>query len=136
MFLQGYLKVYQVHKKPRLNQFPLVLAYSQSYRWGKLQEYSSSSTIDLNSKLYRILTEEPRNYTLFVLLTTTNAEHNCGICSLFASEYDLVSKSAKNVQGKDSLNFGVLSFGNGQDIFQQLGIQNVPLLLRFPPTEG
>jgi oligosaccharyltransferase complex subunit gamma len=112
----------------------LVVGYSLNHRWSKLQEYSS--TIDMNSKLFKMLTEEPRNYTLFVLFTTTNQEHNCIACNEFASEYDLIAKSAKKVQGGDSLNFGVLPFANAQDVFQQFEIQNVPRLLRFPPTEG
>jgi oligosaccharyltransferase complex subunit gamma len=112
------------------------MAYSLGHRWEKLMDLSSSKspTLDLNSKLFNLFTEEPRNYTLFVYLTTTNAEHNCVACKEFALEYDLLASGARKTGAP--LYFGVLPFGKAQDVFQQLGIQNVPLLIRFPPTEG
>jgi hypothetical protein len=56
-----------------------VSCYSLSYRIGKLEEIKSP-VIDLDSKLFETVTESPRNYTVYVVLTTKAKEHNCVAC--------------------------------------------------------
>jgi hypothetical protein len=57
----------------------LVAAYSNKYRLEKLESYSSP-IIQLDGKTFSVLTESPRNYTIYVHLLTTLAEHNCVVC--------------------------------------------------------
>lgn len=108
-----------------------VLSYSLSHRYQKLQ--SISTPITYSSSLYNVLTETPRNYTLFILLTTSDPAHNCQACKTFAAEYNLL-KSV--VTPALALTFGTLEYRDGTDVFQRLGVNNVPMLLRYGPSAG
>jgi oligosaccharyltransferase complex subunit gamma len=105
-----------------------VLAFSLDFRYEKLKE--TSQVIDLDSKKFKLYTEEPRNYTVFMLMTTSSPEHRCVACKDFEPEYTLVAKN----HGKDDIFFGILDYVVAPDIFSELKINNVPLVLRFPPT--
>lgn len=105
-----------------------VLSFSLDFRYKKLKE--TSEVIALDSKKFKLFTEEPRNYTVFMLLTTTSPQHQCVACKDFLPEYLLVAKH----HGKADLFFGVLDYVVAPDVFAELEINNVPLVLRFPPT--
>ena len=56
--------------------------------------------------------------------------------SEFDPEYELVAKGFKKLGIKKSIYFTMLDYKRGIEVFQQLKVQNVPMILRFPPTEG
>nr|KAJ3421020.1 oligosaccharyl transferase subunit ost3/OST6 [Polyrhizophydium stewartii] len=87
--------------------------------------------IPLTSDSFAVFTERPRNYTLFVLLTTSLPEHG-----QFGVQYRHVTKAWSRVFEPGKLYFSELDFKVGQEVFAKLGIQSVPLMFRFPPTEG
>ncbi|KAJ3262237.1 oligosaccharyl transferase subunit ost3/OST6 [Boothiomyces macroporosus] len=112
-----------------------VSCYSVSYRVEKLEE-QSAAVINLNTESFNLFTESPRNYTVFALLTTTLTEHNCEPCRQFTPEYTLVAEGWKRVRESGKMYFGVVDYKNAQPIFQKYKISNVPVVYRFPPTEG
>jgi hypothetical protein len=57
----------------------IVTCSSLNYRLGKLEE-SKGAVIDLDGSLFEAVTEAPRNYTVYVVLTTSAKEHNCVAC--------------------------------------------------------
>ncbi|KAJ3346707.1 oligosaccharyl transferase subunit ost3/OST6 [Kappamyces sp. JEL0680] len=70
-----------------------ISSYSLQYRWGKLKEIKGNYQ-ELDGKSFSVFTEEPRNYTVFALLTTYSDAHNCVACRPLAikekyDKYDL-----------------------------------------------
>lgn len=113
----------------------LVCCYSNNYKLGKLEEFDEA-VIPLTGKLFDIVSGVPRNYTLYVLLTTTYEEHACKACHEIAPEYQLVAEGWKRLGREKEVYFSVADFPAAPEVFQTLEIQSVPKILRFPPTSG
>ncbi|KAI8901275.1 hypothetical protein BC833DRAFT_522448 [Globomyces pollinis-pini] len=114
---------------------PLFACSSISQRVKKLNEYKTP-IIPLDSTSFNLFTETPRNYTLLVFFTTTMKEHACSPCAQFLPEFELVAKGWKNSKVDGKLYFAVLDYPKASDVFQKFQVQSVPLIYRFPPTEG
>ncbi|KAI8927627.1 hypothetical protein BC831DRAFT_451657 [Entophlyctis helioformis] len=112
-------------------------AASLQFRLDQLNAVKDRSRpISLDSDSFRLYTESPRNYSLFVLLTTSSAEHNCHPCREFAPEYRLATEAWARSFVPGKAYFAELDYLRGADVFSQLAVRSVPLMLRFPPTEG
>ncbi|KAH6599962.1 hypothetical protein BASA50_002646 [Batrachochytrium salamandrivorans] len=88
--------------------------------------------IPLDEVTYNLFTEKPRNYTMFIMLTTTVKEHNCQPCVQWHKQYKQVAEAWSSSFEAGKLYFAELDFSKGHAIFTK----SVPLVLRFPPTEG
>ena len=122
----------------------------------------SSTPVKINDASYGKLTNAPRDYTAFVLLTALESRFGCGMCRDFQPEWDLLARSwtRGDKAGESRLVFGTLDFADGRDTFMavgakllgtrawllenactdggslQLGLQTAPVLLLFSPTTG
>ncbi|KAJ3325196.1 oligosaccharyl transferase subunit ost3/OST6 [Boothiomyces sp. JEL0866] len=54
----------------------------------------------------------------------------------FTPEYKLVAEGWKKAKESGKMYFGIVDYKNAQPIFQKYKISNVPVVFRFPPTEG
>ncbi|KAJ8331276.1 hypothetical protein BDV3_002393 [Batrachochytrium dendrobatidis] len=99
-------------------------------------QHASQSILALDEQSYELLTQKPRNYTLFVVLTSTVPQHNCKPCVEWHTRYKIVADTWAKSFESGKLYFSELDFVHGQSVFSKLGIQSVPLVLRFPPTDG
>ncbi|KAI9365450.1 hypothetical protein DFJ73DRAFT_807784 [Zopfochytrium polystomum] len=114
-----------------------VSAYSIEYRIEKLEKDAAPGRpIALDSKRFFMYTEEPRNYSIFVVLTALGPQHSCNPCKEFAPEWALVSQGWSKKGEKRRAYFGVLDFADGQEVFMKLKVNSAPFVLHFPPTEG
>ncbi|KAJ3108960.1 oligosaccharyl transferase subunit ost3/OST6 [Phlyctochytrium planicorne] len=95
-----------------------------------------SAPMALDSSSFKLLTEKPRNYSSFIVLTALGKEYNCEPCREFQNELGLVTQGWAKTREAARLYIGTLDFKDGQDIFRQLQIQSVPYVLHFPPSEG
>ncbi|KAI9095533.1 hypothetical protein DFS34DRAFT_179678 [Phlyctochytrium arcticum] len=112
-------------------------AFSSAYKVRKLEESSrSNGAIKLNGDDFKLYTEAPRNYSIVIALTATNPELKCVPCQKFEPELNLVAAGWNRIQKDRNLYFGSLEYRDGQEVFQRMGVQSVPLVLYFPPTEG
>lgn len=82
----------------------------------------SSAPLDLDDKTYDDLTSAPRDYSVAVLLTATEAKYGCQLCRSFAPEWDLLAKSwtKGDKKGDSRLLFGTVDFSKGRDTFQKV----------------
>ncbi|KAJ3171581.1 oligosaccharyl transferase subunit ost3/OST6 [Geranomyces variabilis] len=97
---------------------------------------SAHKAIRLNGHDFEYLTDQPRNFSLFVALTALAPEMGCVPCRDYENEYNMVASSWQYAGEKRRLYFAQLDFPDGREVFQKLQIQSVPIVLHFPPTEG
>ncbi|SCV70108.1 BQ2448_1502 [Microbotryum intermedium] len=104
----------------------------------KFRSLQRNGIIKLDTALYDQITQEPRDYSVSILLTAMGKQFNCQPCHQVQPEYDLLAKQWQNQQKKTDENhfFAVLDFVDGQQIYQRLGIQSAPTFQMFLPTEG
>ncbi|KAJ3219429.1 hypothetical protein HDU67_001260 [Dinochytrium kinnereticum] len=95
-----------------------------------------ASPITLDTRSFKLLTEKPRNYSSFIVLTAMGREYNCEPCREFASEFGLVTQGWAKTREAGRSYFGTLDFKDGQEVFRLLQIQSVPYVLHYPPSEG
>ncbi|CAF2093450.1 unnamed protein product [Rotaria magnacalcarata] len=91
--------------------------------------------IRLNSERFKYyVTSQPRNYSVFVMLTALAPERKCGICQDAHNEYELVARSYRysNAFSK-SVFFAMVDFDEASDIFQSLKLNSAPVFIHFPP---
>ncbi len=81
----------------------------------------SSTPLDIDDTIYEDLTSTPRDYSIAVLLTATEAKYGCKLCRDFAPEWDLVAKSWNkgDKKGESRLLFSTLDFSMGRNTFQK-----------------
>ncbi|KAJ3407142.1 oligosaccharyl transferase subunit ost3/OST6 [Chytridiales sp. JEL 0842] len=119
---------------------PLIHAYTSAYKIAKLEplhKQSPKEPIKLDSKGFMLFTESPRNYSMFVVMTAMGPEFGCEPCRKFESEFKLLTQSwSRTKKSPGRAYFSVLDFKDGQDVYRQLKITAVPIVLHFPPTEG
>ncbi|KAJ3222970.1 oligosaccharyl transferase subunit ost3/OST6, partial [Clydaea vesicula] len=94
----------------------------------KLQR-SPSIPVKLTSDLYNKLTTAPRNYHLYVVLTAMGPHQ-------FDEELKLLTNAHSKNYEADKVYFAILDFKDGQEVFQNLGLNSAPFAQHFPPTEG
>lgn len=82
----------------------------------------SSTPIDLDDTTYGNVTSAPRDYSVAVLLTATEARFGCTVCRGFAPEWELIAKSWNkgDKKGEARILFGTLEFSNGRNTFQSV----------------
>jgi oligosaccharyltransferase complex subunit gamma len=114
--------------------FSLASSFTLEDKIRKL-EANTSPVYELNTKAFNALTAEPRNYTLFVTLTTSNPQHKCAACGEFDPNFESVALAYKSTN-QNGLYFAKLDYKHGQPIFEKLQVKSVPMVLRFPPTSG
>ena len=90
-----------------------------------------NAIIDLGLQDFEFFTEFPRDYTLYVLFTTTRPEHNCEPCILFGKEYVLVAEAAKKARKNSKVFFGVVDFAHAPQVFEKLKLNSAPMLYRY-----
>lgn len=92
----------------------------QTYHSRSLSQ--SSHSLDLDDGLYDHLTSPPRDYSVAVLLTATEAKFGCVLCRTFGPEWDLLAKSWNkgDRKGESRLLFGTLDFTKGKNTFQKV----------------
>jgi hypothetical protein len=69
------------------------------------------------STFLKWVSDTPRNYTFFVVLTAMGSEFGCKPCHEFESEFGLISAGWANEKVKGRAYFGVLDFADGKEIF-------------------
>lgn len=93
---------------------------------GTFQTYHSrslkSTPLEIDDITYENLTSAPRDYSIAVLLTATEAKYGCKLCREFAPEWELVAKSWNkgDKKGESRLLFSTLDFSNGKNTFQKV----------------
>ncbi len=85
----------------------------------------SSTPVKITDASYGKLTNAPRDYTAFVLLTALESRFGCGMCRDFQPEWDLLARSwtRGDKAGESRLIFGTLDFADGRDTFMAVGAQ-------------
>ncbi len=83
----------------------------------------SSTPLDIDDSTYENLTAAPRDYSIAVLLTATEAKFGCKLCRDFAPEWELVAKSWNkgDRKGDSRMLFSTLDFSKGKETFQKVG---------------
>ncbi|KAJ3050489.1 oligosaccharyl transferase subunit ost3/OST6 [Rhizophlyctis rosea] len=82
------------------------------------------------------LTSQPRNYSLFVIMTTFDPNHRCVMCKEFDKDVKLVAQAFGRQKDEPRVFLGQLDFADGRQVFSKLNILTVPYVLHYPPTEG
>ena len=90
-----------------------------------------NAVIDLGLQEFEALTQQPLDYTLYVLFTTSNPEHNCEPCEAFEKEYKLVAELAKRSRKTENVYFAKVDFVSAPQVFQKLQLNSAPLLYRY-----
>jgi oligosaccharyltransferase complex subunit gamma len=81
----------------------------------------SSTPLDIDDATYENLTSAPRDYSVAVLLTATEAKYGCKLCREFGPEWDLIAKSwtKGDKKGDSRVLFTTLDFSQGRNTFQK-----------------
>ncbi|KAJ3067011.1 oligosaccharyl transferase subunit ost3/OST6 [Podochytrium sp. JEL0797] len=122
-----------------LSLVALVSAYSSDYKVAKINKLAAEHPdlpITLDTKTFNLVTETPRNYSMFVVLTAVGDQFQCAPCKLFAEEIKLVTSALHKKGPKGQAYFGVLDFAIGKEVFHKYKLTSVPFVYHFPPTEG
>jgi oligosaccharyltransferase complex subunit gamma len=99
---------------------------AQKSRTDKFQTYHSrslsSTPLDIDDSIYDNLTSAPRDYSIAVLLTATEAKYGCKLCRDFAPEWELIAKSWNkgDKKGQSRVLFSTLDFSKGKNTFQKV----------------
>lgn len=110
----------------------------------------SSNPAEFNSHLHRKFIENPnRSYGIMVLYNTLNPKYNCPLCVMGNENIKKVASLLQEKKGFFSsfpfsltfssspsmipMKLAILEFENGEEIFKNLGIDNVPILSWYPP---
>lgn len=82
----------------------------------------SSTPLDIDDTTYENLTSAPRDYSIAVLFTATEAKYGCKLCRDFAPEWELIAKSWNkgDKKGESRMLFSTLDFSRGRDTFQKV----------------
>ncbi|KAK0545022.1 oligosaccharyl transferase subunit ost3/OST6 [Tilletia horrida] len=92
------------------------------------------NVLELNSESYNALIAHPRNYSVHVLLTTTDPGIPCQPCKIFQPEYEATAKAFAKSDARYSHIFAKLEFINGRDVYSRLRLQHAPVLNFHAPT--
>eukprot|EP00842_Homolaphlyctis_polyrhiza_P000965 jgi/Hompol1/186/HPOL_000788-RA len=95
-----------------------------------------SKPLVLNSATYTTIVERPRNFSLFVMLTTSAPEHGCQPCKVFGEQYEQVIKAWGTMFSPGKLYFAQLDYVDASDIFARQNIQSVPMIQFFSPSSA
>lgn len=97
----------------------------------------SSTPLDIDDSTYENLTSAPRDYSIAVLLTATEAKYGCVLCRNFAPEWELVARSWNkgDKKGDSRMLFSTLDFGKGKETFQKV-IRSVMITVGVDLTDG
>ena len=90
-----------------------------------------NAVIDLKLEEFELLTEFPRDYTLYVLFTTSNPQHNCEPCAIFDKEYAIVAESVKRIRKNEAVFFAKVDFISAPEVFQKLKLNSAPMVYRY-----
>ncbi|KAJ1678744.1 oligosaccharyl transferase subunit ost3/OST6 [Spiromyces aspiralis] len=103
----------------------------------KLAQSSPDGMARLNSKRFNELIVTPdRPYTSVVVFTALDKQLGCKYCWIFDEESRKISRYWKKHGDLDRIVFGMLDYQDGQEIFRQMGLDNVPRLFVFPADTG
>lgn len=82
----------------------------------------SSTPLEIDDTIYEDLTSTPRDYSVAVLLTATEAKYGCKLCRDVAPEWEIVAKSWNkgDKKGESRMLFSTLDFSNGKKTFQKV----------------
>ncbi|KAJ3039898.1 oligosaccharyl transferase subunit ost3/OST6 [Rhizophlyctis rosea] len=108
-------------------------------KWKELQalrKESPGKVIKLTGKDFDRFTEGPRNYSLFLVMTTFDPGHRCALCKEFDNDVQLVAKGFGRLKDTQGVFLGQLDFADGPEIFRKMNILTVPYIMYYPPTEG
>ncbi|KTW28765.1 hypothetical protein T552_01395 [Pneumocystis carinii B80] len=98
---------------------------------------SNNGIIHLDSTNIYSITTKPRNYSIVVMFTTNSEEYDCYICKKLYSNFKLIAKSRQKTHPKsETLFFGVLEYLENVDIFSQLQLTKIPMIIIYPATVG
>ncbi|CAD6888197.1 unnamed protein product [Tilletia controversa] len=92
------------------------------------------NVLELNTESYGVLLSHPRNYSVHVLLTTTDPAIPCQPCKIFQPEYEAAAKAFAKSDARHSHIFAKLEFVNGRDVYTRLRLQHAPVLHFHAPT--
>ncbi|KAE8259352.1 hypothetical protein A4X13_0g1074 [Tilletia indica] len=92
------------------------------------------NVLELNTESYNVLISHPRNYSVHVLLTTTDPNIPCKPCKIFQPEYEAAAKAFAKSEARHSHIFAKLEFINGRDVYARLRLQHAPVLHFHAPT--
>ncbi|KAK0535845.1 oligosaccharyl transferase subunit ost3/OST6 [Tilletia horrida] len=92
------------------------------------------NVLELNSETYNVLLAHPRNYSVHVLLTTTDPGIPCQPCKVFQPEYEAAAKAFAKSDARHSHVFAKLEFVNGREVYNRLRLQHAPVLHFHAPT--
>ncbi|KAL3316926.1 hypothetical protein Ciccas_004421 [Cichlidogyrus casuarinus] len=95
-----------------------------------------SSLINLDGESYRrFVKNQPRNFSIVVMLTAADPRRGCSTCSIAATEFKIVADSFRYEHKTDSrLFFALADYDAVSQIFTDLNINSAPTFIRFPPS--
>ncbi|KAG4303435.1 hypothetical protein PCANB_000427 [Pneumocystis canis] len=98
---------------------------------------SNNGIIQLDSKIINTIITKPRNYSMVIMFTVNEEQYSCNLCKKLDPIFRLVARSRHKTHPKsEELFFGILEFSNGPEVFEQLQLTTVPIIMVYPATIG
>ncbi|KAJ1721660.1 oligosaccharyl transferase subunit ost3/OST6 [Coemansia erecta] len=93
--------------------------------------------LDINLFMKHVVSET-KDYSVVVQLTALSPKYKCGPCKSIDASLRAVSRGWKdqaNKNGRDIV-FASLDVEDGEELFQQMKIDNIPRVMIFPASKG
>ncbi|KAJ2083287.1 oligosaccharyl transferase subunit ost3/OST6 [Coemansia sp. RSA 988] len=89
------------------------------------------------SQFMKHVVSEDKDYAVVVQLTALSPRYKCDTCHVVDRALRAVSRGWKKGGGtKRRLAFGTLDVEDGEELFQQMGIDKIPRIMIFPAGKG
>eukprot|EP01135_Chromosphaera_perkinsii_P007058 Nk52_evm1s683 gene=Nk52_evmTU1s683 len=97
----------------------------------ELADANPDNLVYVDEKSYRLfVSQQPKNYTSFVVFSALESYHKCEPCQYLHSQYQLVAKQYRDVE---NVFFFVADFDRAKELFQKLKIQSAPVFKAVGP---
>lgn len=122
----------------------VLAGFSNSELLGMAKSHRNK-VITLNDQNYQEILGGPRDYHLFVLLTSDSPQINCALCREFKPDFEIVSNSwfkehpqGVSVDEETPKNIYFLSseFMESRSFFEIFQLNNIPKVYYFPPSQS
>ncbi|KAG7193165.1 oligosaccharyl transferase subunit ost3/OST6 [Scheffersomyces spartinae] len=112
----------------------------------QLTKKTGSKWLQITDNNYRDIMGGARDYHLVLMMTTDLTMINCVLCQEFKPAFSLMADSwfqdhPTGVSGGDNNDikdvfFGYTDFANSRALFSEFGLQSIPKVFYFPPTNS
>lgn len=110
----------------------------------ELTKKSGNKWIEITDKNYRDIMGGARDYHLVLMMSTDLAMIKCMLCQEFKPVFNMLADSwyqdhpngvSGESEGKEVF-FAFSDFANSRTLFNEFGLQSIPKVFYFPPTES